>query len=467
MCTLLTPTKSNQVLDYGPTSGDSCAAVSPSRPELSTFLAASPFQAYTYAYPHKTSYRPLTPPAPLDELWAGEERDALFLYLHVPFCEMRCGFCNLFTQSRPGASLPERYMEALERQARRVGQALGEARFSQVAFGGGTPTQLEPAHLSRLFDLVEELGAPLAQIPVAIETSPETATSQRLEILAQRGVDRVSIGIQSFVPAELKALGRPQSVSGAVAALDRIRDAGFPRLNIDLIYGIDGQDVRSWRTTLRQALGWHPEELYLYPLYLRPMTGLGKLRRHIEDHRLELYRVARDLLLGEGYEQFSMRCFRKPREDGEDSVYRCQEDGMVGLGCGARSYTRALHYSDEWAVSALSVKDILARWVERDADSFSYAWNGFELDGEEQRRRYLLQSLLNTEGLDRKAYRQCFDTDATDDFVELAELLDAGLAALDDERLVLNARGLELSDAIGPWLFSDRVRHHSEEFVVR
>src|SRR5205085_9234220 len=101
----------------------------------------------SYAYPHKTAYRPFEPPLPLGDLWAGEERDALFLYLHVPFCEMRCGFCNLFTTANPGDDLEAAYLAALDEEADRVGAGLGPAAFARVAIGGGTPTYLEPGAL--------------------------------------------------------------------------------------------------------------------------------------------------------------------------------------------------------------------------------------------------------------------------------------------------------------------------------
>ena len=98
-------------------------------------LSGSPYRSYVYAYPHKTAYRPLSPPRALDEVWASERRDALFLYVHIPFCEMRCGFCNLFTAARPKASLVGEYLDALGRQCRRVREALPDARFARFEIG--------------------------------------------------------------------------------------------------------------------------------------------------------------------------------------------------------------------------------------------------------------------------------------------------------------------------------------------
>src|SRR5438094_10410128 len=106
-------------------------------------LRAGPYPGYAYSYPHKTAYRPLQPPVALRHVWTDERRDALFLYLHVPFCEMRCGFCNLFTTANPQADFTEDYLAALKRQAERVRAAIGDVTIAQMAIGGGTPTFLD------------------------------------------------------------------------------------------------------------------------------------------------------------------------------------------------------------------------------------------------------------------------------------------------------------------------------------
>ena len=131
---------------------------------------------------------------------------------------------------------------------------------------------------------------------------------------------------------------------------------------------------------------------------------------------------------------------------------------MVGLGCGARSYTRAMHYSSDYAVGATGVRAILADYVARPAEAFGFADYGYALDGEDQRRRYVIQSLLHQDGLAPAAYRARFGRDPAQDLPELAELVERGLAARTGARLRLTERGLERSDTIGPWLYSAKVR---------
>jgi oxygen-independent coproporphyrinogen-3 oxidase len=256
-------------------------------------------------------------------------------------------------------------------------------------------------------------------------------------------------------------------------ALGLLRGAGGWALNVDLIYGLPGQTLASWADSLRRALAWSPDELYLYPLYVRPLTGLGLSDREWDDQRLALYRAGRELLLSLGWEQVSLRLFRAPRAPREAGpVYCCQEDGMLGLGPGARSYTRALHSSTEWAVGQRGVGEILQAWLDRDAAGHEAVEWGYRLDGEEQRRRHVIQSLLQAEGLDLDRYRARFGGEAEDDLPELRQLEALALAVRqvqgrEARRLRLTERGLERSDAVGPWLYSPRVRRRMEAWALR
>ena len=429
----------------------------------------SPYQGYLYAYPHKTAYRRLSPRPELADVWAGERQDALFGYLHLPFCEMRCGFCNLFTRANPPAEQVTAYLAQLRRQAAAVRESLSpDAAFSGLAIGGGTPTYLTAPELEELFAIVDDTFG-TAAVPLSVETSPATATPDRLAVLAAHGTTRVSIGVQSFLDAEARAAGRPQRLSEVTAALESIRAAKIPVLNVDLIYGIDGQTERTWQHSLDAVLSWRPEELYLYPLYVRPLTGLGRrahARADWDRQRLELYGQAVDVLTGAGYAQHSMRQFRRadaPVPDGPD--YCCQDDGMVGLGCGARSYTTGLHYSFDYAVAVSEVRAVLDDYLARAADDFRYAEIGFRLDAVEQRRRWLLKSLLRAEGVDADAYRARFGTGHDADFPQLGELVSRGW--LDQTRTTLTPDGLARSDAIGPWLVSGPVRAAMTGYVPR
>jgi oxygen-independent coproporphyrinogen-3 oxidase len=395
---------------------------------------------------------------PIVAAWRHEDVSRLSLYVHVPFCEMRCGFCNLFTQSQPADGVVEAYLATLVRQMRAVRAAVPSASFGQFALGGGTPTFLSPAQLELLLNQVESsFDLRVRDLATSVEVSPGTATEDRLHVLAGFGVERISLGVQSFDATETQYIGRPQRSHDAHQALNRIRDRGFPVLNIDLIYGDPRQTRESWLESLRQALRYRPEELYLYPLYVRPETGLARVGSLSLQHRADLYLAARDLLGDHGYDQASLRCFRLPRSESPSS-YGCQRDGMIGLGCGARSYTQRLHYSSRFAVTQAGIRGILAEWIAQTDHDLSLASHGIWLSDEEQRRRFIILSVLQSQGLAITEFRERFPDSNVEEMPEVAGLIERGWLVRSGDRYILTPRGLQSSDTIGPLLYSQPVR---------
>jgi oxygen-independent coproporphyrinogen-3 oxidase len=433
----------------------------------------SPYQGYAYSYPHKSAYRSFASPLPLAALWAGEDPSAIGLYTHIPFCEMRCGFCNLFTTANPAGDLADRYLDAVEREIGAASHAIGRFRPRNLTLGGGTPTFLDTRQLARLFDmLADQLGYDPAAVPAIAETSPKTATRERLDLLAERGVRRISIGAQSFIEAETKALGRPQRSVDLSAALDRIRATGFTALNIDLIYGVAGQTRESWLASLRQALAWSPEELFLYPLYVRPLTGLDGRAQNWDAQRLALYRAGRDMLLANGYRQLSMRMFRKIAAEETASGSPDGEAGaadapLLGIGCGARSRTARVHYSTDYAVGRAAVLSIIGDYCQRSPADFAEARYGVTLDADAQARRMALKGVLHADGLMLRDFAMRFGHSALAAFPELSRLLGLGLLEQRGDRLAPTPAGLENADAIGPLLYAPATKVRMEAFALR
>lgn len=440
---------------------------------LRELLDASPYQGYAYSYPHKMAYRDFSEPLRFRDVWADENLADLFLYLHIPFCEMRCGFCNLFTTTNPKDGLVARYLGALDTQFGVVAEELSSGGktpgFGRGAVGGGTPTFLTCSEIEQLFGLIRRHFGELPEgMPLSFEMSPGTIEADKLRLLRDLGVTRASIGIQSFLPEERKALGRPGDETQTLEALSTISAAGFPVFNIDLIYGVEGQTVETWLKSIEAALEFGVQELFLYPLYVRPLTGLGRrdgvgdeAEELAGDRRLELYRAGRDLLLSRGFRQVSMRLFRSADSPSESGQYCCQEDGMLGLGVGARSYSTDIHYSSEYAVGKAGVLGIVEDFVNRASDKnrlreIDY---GIEIPVDEQRRRYLIKSLLRSDGFDAGDFHAHFGDSESDNpedrFPQLAHLRDAGLVIREGSVWQLTAEGFERSDAIGPWLYSD------------
>jgi oxygen-independent coproporphyrinogen-3 oxidase len=438
-----------------------------SRP-LQTLAELGPtYQDYAYGYPHKTAYRGFDPAIALRSIWADEPKSSLFLYVHLPFCEMRCGFCNLFTTANAKEDRIDAYLAALMREMTATREEIGPVHVAQMAIGGGTPTLLGAARLDALFSQLEQrFGASGRRIPLAIETSPLTATADTIRLLDEWGTGRISIGVQSFDAAETKAMGRPQDGQQVRDALDTIRRHARAALNIDLIYGATNQTADSFCQSILEALRWNPEELYLYPLYVRRGTGLDGKSQVEDQHRQRLYRAGRDLLLDRGYHQTSMRAFRRDQAAGA-SEFSCQEDGVIGLGAGARSYTAGHHYATDYAVGRSGVLSILDDYAARDTDQFRSAWHGIAIDTDERARRFILKSILRTDGLTIADFVRLFGADPCALFPRLFDLISLGLLTHDDLAIVPTTLGLEYSDAIPPLFYSDAVRDAMGHGVTR
>jgi len=429
------------------------------------------FQGYAYSYPHKTAYRKFDPPLALDELWKNDSKEALFLYTHIPFCEMRCGFCNLFTTTNPDQDLVSRYLDSLERETKIMGDIIGTHSFGKAAVGGGTPTFLSMHETERLFNIFGQLEGFQKGVPMSYEVSPATIDRAKAELLTDLGVTRISMGVQSFILEETKAMGRPQKLNQVISAIENIKHASPNTMNLDLIYGAHNQTVESWLYSLKRTLEFEPEELFLYPLYIRPLTGLGRKDFSELDNRIELYRAGRDYLEANGYQQVSMRMFQKASHQAARNLhgpeYCCQQDGMLGLGAGARSYTSATHYSSDYAVNRKSIVEIINNYCSSDDESMAFAHYGVELDSEEQMRRHLIKSLLHMPGLSVSETVELYGYSPLELMPSLRELEELELATVTDDSIILTSKGLEYSDVIGPWMGSPKVRQRMEDYLVK
>lgn len=436
---------------------------------LENYIQQSYYHSYAYSYPHKMAYRSFEKELSLKEVWKDENKKDVFLYLHLPFCEMRCGFCNLFTLANPDSNLQNSFLSALFRQIETVGEELGQFDFANFAFGGGTPSYLSANELESVYSkLKTELGLDTRLVNSAIEVSPKTITADKIKLLKEKNIFRVSMGVQSFVQDEVKAMGRPQQLSEVERAISELKAANFPLLNLDLIYGAANQTTESWQYSLDRMIEISPEEVFLYPLYVRPLTGLGLKEKTWADFRMRLYLQARDTLLANGYEQITMRQFKRKNAPvfGHNNYYS-QENAMLGLGVGARSYTRKLHYSSDYAVGRSGVKQIIGNYnlqSKRDFNSINY---GIKLSLEEKKRRYLIKSFCEGNGLLLDRYHLYFGTNVLNDFEsELAEMEKLGLLQISENRLTLSMKGRTLEDVIGPWLYSQSVKESIQKFEL-
>jgi putative oxygen-independent coproporphyrinogen III oxidase len=199
----------------------------------------------------------------------------LGIYIHVPFCAVRCGYCDFNTYVPDGPGQQDRFVEAALLELRLAAARLDGRAASTVFFGGGTPTLLGPRELVRLLDAVAATVGLEAGAEVTTEANPESVDLEAFRVLLDGGFTRVSLGMQSSAPHVLRALDRVHTPGRAVAAAAEAREAGFDHVSLDLIYGTDGESDADWELSVRDALSAGPDHVSAYALTVEPGTALA------------------------------------------------------------------------------------------------------------------------------------------------------------------------------------------------
>lgn len=417
----------------------------------------SRYVSYMYSYPHKTAYRTLTPPVSLSPYLERLEGREASLYFHIPFCAHKCGYCNLFSQQCCDAERISLYLHTMRRQAEQLSVAAQGLKFTSFAVGGGTPLILDEGQLEELFCLAELFGVHPSQVFTSVETSPEYTQKSVLRQLRARGVERLSMGVQSFNETELKKLKRRPGLGTVVGALENIVEAGFPQFNLDLIYGIEGQTVESFMRSLNTALTYRPNELFIYPLYVRPGTRINV--RSTDDIGYAIYKSARELLVGQGFVQTSMRRF--VRRETTETEFSCGDEVMLSCGAGGRSYLGNLHYATPYAVRQQAIADEIDHYI-RTTD-FMTAANGFLLSTEEMQIRFIIKNLMYYRGVDLAEYEKRFGEKPDRNLFR--EFTDRGWIEETGRIVRLTEEGMAYSDYIGQAFISPVVRKLMSEYV--
>ncbi|MSU65174.1 MAG: radical SAM family heme chaperone HemW [Opitutus sp.] len=267
----------------------------------------------------------------------AEALKPLGLYVHVPFCASTCDFCA-FYQTEPTAARVQHYIAGVAREADLVEWT---RPVTTVFWGGGTPGMLAPRDLARLAEIVRaRCGGPVPEW--SIELAPASVTEERLAALREAGVTRVSLGVQSFRPELLEALGRSHSRKQIYRAYDRVRAAKFLSVNLDLMFALPGQTAEEWAGDLREAVSLAPDHLSTYCLTFEEDTKLwlklsqGRVKLDAE-HEAHLYEATWAQLADLGYAQYEVSNFSRPGHQCRHNLNTWRMNEWIGLGPSAAS----------------------------------------------------------------------------------------------------------------------------------
>ena len=371
------------------------------------------------------------------------------IYLHVPFCATRCGYCDFNTYTadelsgEPGASRAS-WADAAITELALARRVLGDrdVPISTVFIGGGTPTLLAPSELGRVVKAIDTEFGLVPDAEITTEANPETVSPHTLEQLRAAGFTRLSIGMQSAVPHVLDVLDRVHTPGRPAAAVAEARDAGFEHISVDLIYGTPGESLEEWRTSLDAVIGAGPDHVSAYALIVEDGTRLAAQIRRGEiaspdgDDQADKYELADDVLHQAGFAWYEVSNWARTHES------RCRHNELYwtgghwwGIGPGAHSHIGGTRW---WNVKHP------AAWAARLAAKVSPAHAREVLDGATWRMERILLETRLSDGLDVAV----LDDVGRDEAATLVAdgLLDA--TALAASRVVLTRRGRLLADAV-------------------
>ena len=282
---------------------------------------------------------------------SAESPRQLGLYVHFPFCRRKCSYCDFY--SLPCGDLAEseqqRYVSALERH---MAETAGRTSLpvGTVYFGGGTPTVMQEKQLAQLLRLIKKRFKLLSDAEITIEANPESASYKKLRALRRAGFNRLSLGVQSLSDRELELLGRIHDSAAAKQAFSDARRAGFEKMSVDLMFGIEEQTAESWRATLEGVLEWRPDHISCYGLRVEEGTPLAERAPSAnladDDEQADMYLAACDLLRDAGYAHYEISNWALAGRESRHNLRYWRLEPYIGFGSAAHSDCFGARYSN-------------------------------------------------------------------------------------------------------------------------
>ena len=366
------------------------------------------------------------------------------IYLHIPFCKRRCIYCDFY--STTGSNLTEDYVSALILELKLRRMEITE-KINTIYLGGGTPSQLTAQQINKLITEIYSCFEVDQQAEITIEANPDDISEEWLDGIANSGVNRISLGIQTFNEKELTFLKRRHTGKQAINAVKTCQKHGFKNMSIDLIYGLPHQDLQDWQNNIDIALDLNIQHLSAYALIYEENTLLWRMKQKREvseandEYSLEMFETLIKKLTASGFEHYEISNFCKPGyESRHNSSYWCGKK-YIGVGPAAHSFDG--QDRRRWNIANLD------KYMERMERNAVY-WEEEQLGKEEKYNEMIITSLRTRKGLDMQELRMKFGENYYDYCLKNARkyLNDEALMTLDNGIMKLRKRGIFISDMI-------------------
>lgn len=369
--------------------------------------------------------------------------EGLGLYVHIPFCKSKCYYCDFNSYANKNY-VEEKYMDSLIKEIDLRSSILDKYRISSIYVGGGTPTYLKLDSIYKLLSCLK--GFCREGVEYTWEANPGTLSYEKLMMLKDGGVNRLSIGLQSWDDNILKGLGRIHSVHDFVENFETAREVGFRNINVDLMFSIENQSLENLGNTLDNVIGLKPEHISCYSLIIEEGTEYyrrvkeGTIAEIDEELDREMYYLAVKKLESAGYKRYEISNFARQGYECTHNIIYWKTKPYLGIGAGAHSYIGTMRFSNERLpedyICKVNDSKLPVCWCE-------------ELSTENMMSEFMFMGLRMSEGVGFKEFRNRFNRELTSVYGEkIDELIDKGLLAVENGRLMLTEKGIDLSNQV-------------------
>lgn len=358
------------------------------------------------------------------------------LYVHIPFCVRKCLYCD-FNSYGNVLNLQDEYIDSLLLEI----DSIKQSKFKTIFIGGGTPTILSLYNLKRLTEKLSKFSAD----EFTIEANPGTVDLEKLNILKDCGVNRISLGFQAWQDRLLKKLGRIHSCSDFLKSYEMIKSVGFKNINIDLMFAIPEQNFEDWVETLKCVADLKPRHLSCYSLIVEEGTPFydmyneGKLKLVDEDTEREMYYYCVDYLKDRGYERYEISNFAMEGFSCRHNITYWRDEEYIGVGAGAHSYVSNVRYNNKYGITDY-IKGIKTK---SQKDNITQVYVNDEMS------EFMFLGLRMTHGIEKERFKNRFNKDIYDIYgKEIDELIKYKLIVDNGSFLYLTKRGIDVSNQV-------------------
>ncbi len=370
----------------------------------------------------------------------------LGLYLHFPFCISKCPYCDFNSYQLKENNQISSYISALYQEITAYSQKLKKSNIKTIYLGGGTPTILSGVQIYNILEFCKDKFTIDKDAEITIEANPGTLDSEKIKLLTESGINRLSLGAQSFDDLFLKKLGRMHNTQDIIDSYYLAREKGFNNINIDIMFALPGQTKEDLQTTLKQAVSLKLDHLSLYNLTIKSGTEYyrkykkGKLKLLNEDEEFDMYNWAINFMEESGFEHYEISNFALPYKRSTHNLIYWQNKPYLGIGAGAYSFIKGYRYMN-YENPARYIKEVINNKLPID--------HGEKLSLRKRMIETIILGLRTKDGVSYKKFKARFRVNLNDIFSEqIKKLVSLGLLKRENYRIKLAKKGVFLANTV-------------------